>query len=139
MGTAVVARPNHARRTLVLAIVWVVAYFAARGFLKLDTLETWQRVAVALAPVPIFAGFLWAYVGVVRSMDELERKIHLEALGIAFSLALLLLTTLALMQRAVNLSFEDWSYAHVWFYLPLFYFGAIGFTSRRYQAVEDEE
>jgi hypothetical protein len=138
MNTAVVARPNFARRTLALGAVWVVAYFTARGFLELDTLETWQRVTIALAPVPIFAGFLWAYVGVVRSMDELERKIHLEALGIAFSVTLLLLTTLALMQRAVNLSFEDWSYAHVWFYLPIFYLGAIGFTSRRYQAEEDE-
>jgi hypothetical protein len=138
MNTAVAVRPNLGRRTIALAVVWLVAYFTARGILELDTLETWQRVTIALAPVPIFAGFLWTYIGVVRSMDELERKIHLEALGIAFSLALLLLTTLALMQRAITLSFENWSYAHVWFYLPAFYFVAIGFTSRRYQAEEDE-
>ena len=37
----------------------------------------------------------------------------------AFPLGLLLLTTLGLAQRAVPLSFEDWSYNHVW---PMFVF-----------------
>ncbi len=33
----------------------------------------------------------------------------------------------------VTLSFEDWSYAHVWVFFPIFYFGAIGILSSRYQ------
>ncbi len=134
MATAVSPKPSAGRRAIILASVWILAYFGARGLLQSDALQSWQRVAVALLPVPLFGAFLWSYLGVVRSMDELERKIHLEALGIAFCLGLLLLTTLALMQRAVNLSFEDWSYAHVWFYLPLFYFFAIPVISRRYDA-----
>jgi hypothetical protein len=51
---------------------------------------------------------------------------------VAFPLTLLLLTTLALMQRAVELSFEDWSYAHVWIYLPIFYLGGLTLARRRY-------
>lgn len=132
MVTAV--RKQPARRAALLAALWVAAYFAARVILEHAGMPSWCRALVALTPVPIFAAFLLAYVRVIRSMDELERKIHLESLAIAFSLAALLLTTLALMQRAVTLPFEDWSYAHVWFYLPLFYFGAIPIVARRYSA-----
>ena len=45
---------------------------------------------------------------------------------------MLLLTTLALMERAVALKFEDWSYAHVWIYLPVFYLGGLTLARRRY-------
>ncbi len=96
-------------------------------------METWLRVCVALFPLPFFAGFLWVFISGIRSMDELQRKIQLEALAIAFPLAILLLMTLGLLQRAVDLPFEDWSYAHVWIYLPLFYFGGVAIASRRYQ------
>ena len=41
--------------------------------------------------------------------------------------------TLGLLQRAIVLPFEDWSYLHVWVYLPVFYFGGIAIASRRYQ------
>jgi hypothetical protein len=124
------SRPG--RRAGVLGIIWLIAYFAARGMLENSGLATGTRVAAALTPVPVFGAFLWTYVQYVRALDELERKIHLEAVSIAFALATLLLTTLALMQRAVALSFEDWSYAHVWVYLPIFYVLSFGFVSRRY-------
>lgn len=68
----------------------------------------------------------------IRSADEFERRIHLEALAVAFPLTLLLLTTLALLQRSVELSFEDWSYAHLWIYLPIFYLGGLTLARRRY-------
>ncbi len=130
---AVADKRHTGRRVVILAGLWLAAYFAARGILENAGIASWARALIALIPVPIFAGFLRAYVGLIRSMDELERKIHVEALAIAFSLGLLLLTTLALMQRAVTLSFEDWSYAHVWVFFPIFYFGAIGILSSRYQ------
>jgi hypothetical protein len=112
---------------------WLVAYFLARGFLKQAEAETWLRVTVALLPVPAFVLFLVTFVRNVRSLDEMQRRIHLEALAIAYPLATLLLMTLGLLQRAVELPFEDWSYAHVWIYLPIFYFLGVAFTARRYQ------
>lgn len=116
----------------VLGLTWLVAYFAARLILKRTDVEEWVRIAVALAPTPLFAAFLVSFLRGVRAADELHRKIQAESLAIAFLLTGLLLTTLALMQRAVNLSFENWSYAHVWIYLPIFYFGAFAFNNRRY-------
>jgi hypothetical protein len=123
---------------VVVFVVWVAAYFLAREFLKGDVLAhvdrpTWLRVAIALLPVPPFAVCLLMFIRGIRSMDEMQRRVHLEALAIAFPLMMLLLMTLGLLQRAIELPFEDWSYAHVWIYMPLFYFGGLGYAMRRYQ------
>ena len=117
----------------ILTILWIATYFFARGFLESPGPSTAVRVGVALLPIPFFAGALWKFIGMLRGADEFERRIHLEALAVAFPLTMLLLMILALMQRAVTLKFEDWSYAHVWYYLPMFYLGGLVLARRRYQ------
>ena len=113
--------------------IWILLYFAARGLLERSAgFSSGARVAIAIAPIPAFAGFLWLVVKGVRDADEFERRIHLEALAVAYPLAILLLMTLGLLQRAIELKFEDWSYAHVWIYLPLFYFLGLALARRRY-------
>lgn len=105
---------------LTLLLVWLVAYFAVR--FSLEANHAWPentRIAIALIPVPLFAMFIWSFIRSVRDADELERRIHLETLAIAFPLGLLLLTTLGLVQRAVELNFQNWSFNHVW---PMFAF-----------------
>ena len=54
------------------------------------------------------------------------------ALAVAFPLGLLLLTTLGLVQRAVTLKFEDWSYNHVVPYFAMFYIAGVVVARRRY-------
>ena len=118
--------------TPAIGVLWILLYFAARALLENSTAPAAVRVAIALAPIPAFAGFLWLVIKGVRSADEFERRIHLEALAVAYPLAMLLLMILALLQRAIELKFEDWSYAHVWYYLPLFYFLGLWMARRRY-------
>jgi hypothetical protein len=113
--------------------LWVLAYFGSRAALEMLQLQPGERVIVALLPLLPFAWFLWHVVSGIRSMDELERRVHLEALGIAFPLAVLLLMTLGLVQLAVDLNPEDWSYRHVWIYLPIFYFLGLVISWRRYR------
>lgn len=113
-------------------LAWIILYFAARGLLAYGQLATGLRVATALVPIPFFAGFLLSTIREVRAADEFERRIHLEALAVAYPLAMLLLMTLALLQRAITLKFEDWSYAHVWIYLPIFYLLGLALARRRY-------
>jgi hypothetical protein len=115
-----------------LGVLWLAMYFAARLLLKNLELPTGVRVGIALMPVPVFALYLWQAVRSIRGADEFERQVHLEALAVAFPLTLLLLTTLALMQRAVFLNPEDWGYAHIWIYLPLFYLGGLALARKRY-------
>ena len=113
--------------------VWFLLYFSARGLLEHAQMEEWARIAVAVLPIPAFVLFLISVIRGIRGLDELQRKIHLEALAIAFPLGLVLLMTLGLLQRATELKFEDWSYAHVWIYLPVFYLLGLALARRRYR------
>lgn len=124
---------GHSSRALVTAgVIWLVTFFLARVALELTTIAPAVRIGAALLPLPFFAAFLILFIRGVRSADELERRIQGEALAIAYPLALVLLMTLALMERAVGLKFQDWSYMHTWVYLPIFYLLGLAIARRRY-------
>jgi hypothetical protein len=129
---AVTTKAPSGRTIIGWGIAWFLAFFAARGVLEQPDLSQAIRTLAALVPVPLFATFLWQFIRGLREADELERRIHLEALAVAFPLAILLLQTLGLLQRAVDLKFEDWSYMHVWVYLPIFYVLGLALARRRY-------
>jgi hypothetical protein len=112
--------------------VWVALFFVARFTLELDTLSTPVRVLVALLPLPAFVWFLWAFVTGVGEADELERRIQLEALAVAFPLTLLLVMTLGLLQIAVPLNPDDWSYRHIWPLIYVFYLFGLMRARKRY-------
>ena len=112
---------------------WLIVYFVARGLLDGSAAPTWQRVAIALAPIPVAAATLWGLVRGAKELDELQLRIQIEALATAFLLSILFLMTLGLLQRAVTLKFEDWSYAHVWAMLPTLYFVGLAIAKRRYE------
>jgi hypothetical protein len=115
------------------AVIWVLVYLFTRSLLDNAQLPEGLRILVALAPLVPFAFFLAFILAGIRSMDELQRRIQLEALAIAFPLAILFFMLLGLLELAVPLSPDDWSYRHTWSYLPLFYFIGLAITSRRYQ------
>lgn len=116
-----------------VALIWIVTYLVARLVLENTRLEPWLRVTVAMLPVLSSALFLWMIIAQVRSLDEMQRRIHLEALAFAFPLSVLLLWTLGLLQLAIDLPAHDWSYRHVWVFLPLFYFAGLGLAQWRYR------
>jgi hypothetical protein len=115
------------------AVLWTIFYILARLALESSELAPWLRVTIALLPIPPFIFFLTFIISHIRSMDELHRRVHLEALAIAFPLTLLLVMTLGLMELAIGLSPEDWSYRHLWPYLVVFYFFGLVIAWRRYK------
>ena len=117
---------------VIVGIVFILLYFIARGILELPDLATWERVVVALAPVPPFTMTLVYFIKGIRSLDELERKIHLEALAVAYPLVFIMLLTLGLLEKAITLPAEDLSYRHVWAFLPVFYFLGLAIARKRY-------
>jgi hypothetical protein len=127
------SRSTRLSHPLLWGGIWLVAYFVARGLLDGTTLPVWQRVAIALAPIPVAAATLWGLVRGAKELDELQLRIQIEALATAFLLSILFLMTLGLLQRAITLKFEDWSYAHVWAMLPTLYFVGLAFAKRRYE------
>jgi hypothetical protein len=125
-----------ARRTdrlfLVTGIAALVTYFGARFLLKRSDVPF--PVGIALVPVPFFVIFVLAAVRMARGLDELEQRIHLEALAFAFPAVLVVLLTLGLLQVAgVALEPQDWSYRHVWAFAFAFYVAGLALARRRYQ------
>jgi hypothetical protein len=115
-------------------LLWAFTFLGARLVLDRDlALPGWVKLAAALVPVLPTAAFLRSVVGGVRGLDELHRRVHLEALVVAYPLAILMLMTLGLLELAVDLSPEDWSYRHVWPFLVLFYFVGVALSWRRYK------
>lgn len=117
----------------VTTVLFAASYAAAMAVLKSVEMPASARIAIALLPFPFFVAFLIAEIRLLRRVDELERRIQLEALAVAFPAAMLLMMGLALLERAVALSPADWSYRHTWFFLPLFYFIGLGIARRRYR------
>ena len=118
---------------IISVATWIITYFIARGILESDQLSDGLQLVVALVPIIPFALFLMSVLAGIRELDELQRRVHLEALAIAFPLTMLLLMLLGLVELVVPLSPDDWSYRHVWQFLPVFYFAGLAFTWRRYQ------
>jgi hypothetical protein len=119
--------------TIGAGVLWILLYFGVRFFLEAKPdLGSGTRLAMAFIPTPVFALFLWRFIQGIRGADELERRIQLEALVVAFPLGVLLLTTLGLVQRAVTLKFEDWSYNHIWPFFFAFYLLGLGVARKRY-------
>ena len=133
--SAIAAKSRVANWGLALMVLWGASYLAARAALDVDLqLEPrWLRVAAALLPVVPTILLLWAIAAGLRESDELQRRVHLEALAIAYPLAILLIMTLGLLELAIDLNRDDWSYRHVWVYLPIFYFLGLAIAWRRYK------
>ena len=121
------------RRVGLSAGLWLSLFFVARGMLEMTDLSVPMRVSLALLPVPAFAWFIWEFTQMVSQADELERRIQLEALAVAFPLTLLLLMTLGLLQVAIELNMDDWSYRHIWPFVYVFYLLGLVRARRRYQ------
>ena len=132
MNTTPLPGPRRGTVTSLL-IGWLVLHFGARFLLEANPeLSGNARLAIALIPMPAFAAFLVQFIRALRTADELERRIQLEALAVAFPLGLVMLTTLGLVQRAIDLPFEDWSYNHIWPQFILFYLFGLFLARRRY-------
>ena len=100
----ILARTPSRASVLGLLIGWLILYFGVRFFLEANPdLARNARLALAFIPMPVFAAFLVQFIRALRAADELERRIQLEALAVAFPLGMLMLTTLGLVQRAVEL------------------------------------
>lgn len=114
---------------LIAAAAWVLSYFLARALLESSNLGVPARILAALLPIVPFAAFLYLVVKDQRGMDELQLRVQMEALAIAFPLSMIFLMVFGLIGQALDLTLER----HVWFYLPMFYFAGLALAWRRYQ------
>lgn len=117
------------------AIAMVLSYLVA---LAVPELGLPQAVGVGLTVLAVlcFGWFIVEEVRLVRALDELQRRIQLEALAIAYPLAILLIVTLGLLERVgVSLPVGNFSYRHIWPFLIVFYFLGLAIARSRYLAL----
>jgi hypothetical protein len=117
---------------VIFPVLFVAAYFGARA--GLENVEPGSRAALGFAflPVPFFAAFVWIYARAVRSMDELGRRIHLEALALAFPIALLVVFTAGLLHLAGFPGDQNWDPPRLWPIVLFPYWFGLARAHRRY-------
>jgi len=130
---------NHLRnRVLVYAVVWCLSYLGSLFALK--SLELPKEVGIVLTIITVlaFATFIYKYYRSIYFMDEVQIKVQMEAIVIAFSLGLLLIMTLGLLDLVVTLNKENWGYRHIVPYFVIFYFIGLFISKRKYN-IDDEK
>jgi len=114
------------------AILWAVTYIGCLLVLKEMNPEKHVGIVLSFLPTIAFVIFIYNYIKAVAGMDEVERRIQLEATGIAFTLGLLMIMTLGLLDLVVVLKKEDWGYGHLIPYFFIFYLIGIIYSRRKY-------
>lgn len=125
-------RPTQGWRLLVASIAFIGSYFVAVILQEVLELGRLAGLAVSLFPVVGFLFFLLEEVRVVRQLDELHKRIQLEALATGFPAAMLLLMLMGFLQRVDLLPHALSTIRDVWGFLPLCYFIGLFFARRRY-------
>ncbi len=120
------------RALIVAGVLFVAAYFVARGWIETAEPRSGEALAAALLPVPFFGFLLLTFVRGVRSMDELERRIQLEALAVAFPCAILIAFVVGLLHLAGFHGTNDFDPPRLWPLLLLPYWFGIVVARRRY-------
>jgi hypothetical protein len=69
----------------------------------------------------------------VRSMDELHRRVHLEALAFAFPAGIALLMVLGLLQLVIEFHPQRLNFRDAWPMLVFLYFAGLAWSWRRYR------
>jgi len=117
---------------LAAGIAWLIVYFGCRLILDRLDLPEGRRVAVALLPAIPFTIFLVCAIANVRAMDELHRRVHLEALAFAFPVGIFVLMILGLLQLVIQFHPQRFNFRDAWPILCLLYFIGLALSWRRY-------
>jgi hypothetical protein len=126
------SRPEPSARLLVSALTFLLAYIAAVAAQEIFTLDRLAGLAVSLLPAAGLLFFLLEEVRHVRRLDELQRRIQLEAMAVGLPLAMLILMTLGFLQRVDLLPHALSTIRDVAGVVPLAYFIGLFFARRRY-------
>ena len=121
-------------RALAAASVALLAAFVL-SVLMIDKLHptAWGSVAIAALPVAAFTWFIVAFVRHIRKLDELQRRIQLEALAVAYPSAILLVFAVGFLERAGIVFPGFTNLRDVWPLTILPYWVGLAVATRRYR------
>ena len=117
---------------IVAGAVWILSYFIARYLL--DNWSQSQQWEFAIVSLPMFAFFwlVWVVQRALRRIDELQRRIHLEALALAFLTTMLAMMGLGLLEETPR-GLVTLPWRHLWFALLPLYAVCYGISAWHYR------
>ena len=125
------ATSESPRRVVIAGVVWFATYLAVRyAFEVLQPVPHWDML-LSNVPILAFFWFVWVVQRALRNADELRRRMHLEALGLAFLTTMLVLMTVGLLDgpnESLTLPLRD-----LWFVLLPIYVLCFAAVSLRYR------
>ena len=119
-------------RILIWGIIWAIIYIGCLLVVKKTEPVKIVGVIISFLPAIAFVFFVYNFIKGVGAMDEVERRIQLEASVLGFTMGLLLLMILGLLDLVVVLNKEDWGYRHLIPYFVVFYLLGIFIAKRKY-------
>ncbi len=118
--------------TLISAIAWAASYIVFVFIVK----RIEPPMAFGLLFVLLLAsGFTWFLVNYIRSlasMDELQRRIQLEATAIGFCLSVLVTMVLGILDMVVELNNDNWNLQQLVAFFFLAYLGGFLWARKKY-------
>ena len=124
----------HGRRGPVL--FWSIS--AAVGMVASSLVLNYTEVSgafeftVAMLPVPLLAGMYWAMFRVAQSVDEMQRKMKLEALGLTVIVASLIFFALGQFER-IGI-YEPLDFSDDWLIITFSFMACYALVHLRYRA-----
>ena len=127
------AGKRYIRALLPIMGFYSLALFASIWVIKQGIASIPLRAVIAVSPALAILMLMWAALRYLREIDELQRRIETEAIGIASLLVSVLYFAGGLLEKAKVLHF-DAAAAMIWVFplLMLFYGGAKYIFTRRY-------
>lgn len=124
---------NHlSDRVFIYAAIWCLSYVGSLFALKTLDIPTEAGILITAITAMAFALFMYKYFRSIFFMDEVQIKVQMEAVVIAFSLGLLLSMTLGLLDLIIPLNKDDWSYRHLVPLFIAFYFIGLFISKHKY-------
>ncbi|MGZ8509829.1 MAG: hypothetical protein ACXWWA_05605 [Chitinophagaceae bacterium] len=119
-------------KVVFFAALWIITYTVCFLTIKKTSPNMTLGIILSFIPVVTFGLFIFSIIKGVASMDEVQIRVQMEAVVIAFSLGLLTLMTLGLLDLVILLKKEDWGYRHLVPYFVIFYFIGLIISKRKY-------
>ncbi len=91
------------------------------------------RVALVILPLIPSLGYMFCVVRMLRRVDELQRRIQLEAIGFAFAATVILAMTVDLLEQAKLLPAIHWGWSGLVVAMALLWGVGNVMASRRYR------
>lgn len=92
----------------------------------------WMQIAIAILPIAPFVGMFISMIRYLRRMDEMQRRIQLEALGITAVASSLVFFAIGQFQELGMIAPIELTMA--WVIIALLYVGAFMLVKSRYQS-----